>query len=171
MGFVRTIYHSSLSLFYMYTIYVYIYALTPPEDIKKMRNIGGGQLKYLTYWDMLIQCFYFTLALINDVFGTDTISKRRKSNLQKMRDFLFSTVVFAAGSFVSVSFWSLWAVDRKLIFPVEFDTWFPMWLNHGIHTLPVVGVLIEMFTTCHTFPTRNAGLLTVSAFASAYLSW
>lgn len=145
--------------------------MNPPENMRKIRNIGGGALKYLTYWDMVLQFVFFSLAFINDIYGTDTIIKRRQSSLQKLRDFLFSTIVFAAGTFVSISFWSLYAVDRKLIFPVEYDSWFPNWLNHGIHTGPIVGVLIEMFTICHTIPSRNTGFCTVIAFAAVYLSW
>ncbi|KAB7505025.1 Androgen-dependent TFPI-regulating protein [Armadillidium nasatum] len=84
--------------------------------------------------------------------------------MKKTRDFLFATLVFSVGVFVSVMFWSLWAINRELIFPKIFDRFFPSWLNHNIHTVPLLGVLMESWITFHNFPTRRQGYITI-AFA------
>nr|XP_053628535.1 androgen-induced gene 1 protein-like isoform X2 [Cherax quadricarinatus] len=73
--------------------------------------------------------------------------------------------------FVTISFWGLYNIDRNLIFPPEFDSWFPLWLNHNIHTTPLVGVLIELYFVPHIFPRRKTGLGVVAVLGLLYLIW
>ncbi|KAK4310711.1 hypothetical protein Pmani_017740 [Petrolisthes manimaculis] len=160
-----------MAVHYGYGIKVYLYDLDPPEDIKKLRTIGLGQFKYLTFWDMLLQFSYFTLAFVNDIVGSNTLMIKKQSTVQKIRDFFFSTVALAIGTFVTISFWGLYNVDRRLIFPETFDSWFPLWLNHNIHTTPGLGVLAELYLVPHSFPRRKTGLSVVAIFCLLYLSW
>lgn len=171
MGLSETLVHLAFVVHYGYGIKVYLYELIPPADILKLRSIGGGPFKYLTFWDMLLQFGFFTLALLNDVAGSNTSVYKKQSGLQRLRDFVFSTVVFACGAFVTVSFWGLYNIDRNLISPPIFDTWFPQWLNHNVHTTPFVGVLIELYLNPHNFPRRRTGLATVAFFCLVYLTW
>lgn len=171
MGGVTTLIHFILAVHYGYGINVYLYGLTPPEEVMEIRKLIGGQFKYLTFWDMLLQFIYFTLAFVNDILGSSTLASKNQSVVQKVRDFLFSTIVFALGSFVTISFWSLYHIDRQLIFPEEFDIWFPSWLNHNVHTTPLLGVLIELYLVPHTFPKRNTGLGMVAFLCLFYLLW
>ncbi|XP_045615514.1 androgen-induced gene 1 protein [Procambarus clarkii] len=171
MFMVRSLFHLLLSIHYGYGMHVYLYGLNPPQDFIKLRKIGGGPFKYLTFWDMLLQFTYFTIAFLNDIVGSNTTSAKNRVTLQKVRDFLFSTVVFSVGSFVSISFWGLYNIDRNLIFPPVFDSWFPCWLNHNVHTTPLVGVLLELYFVPHIFPKRRAGLGVVAFFSLMYLTW
>lgn len=171
MGLVGVLIHLILAIHYGYGIHVYLFGLHPPEEFLKHRVPFGGPFKYLTFWDMLVQFAYFTLAFINDIAGSNTAIYKNQTKLQRLRDFAFSTVVFACGVFVTVSFWGIYAVDRNLIFPPIFDSWFPCWLNHNIHTTPLVGVSLELYMVPHSFPKRQTGLFAVASFYLTYLVW
>ncbi|XP_068250963.1 androgen-induced gene 1 protein-like [Palaemon carinicauda] len=171
MGFLSALIHFILVVHYGYGIHVYLFGLHPPEEFLKHRVAFGGPFKYLTFWDMLLQFAYFALAFINDVFGSNTPIYEKRKPLQRLRDFVFSTVVFAGGVFVTVSFWGLYLFDRNLIFPPIFDSWFPVWLNHNVHTTPLVGVLIELYLNPHSFPRRRTGFSAVALFYLTYLVW
>lgn len=159
-----------VSIFYGYSIYAYIYEIHPPKEIKLIRTNNYGPLKYLTFWDLLLQCLFFTLCAINDM-QTPQRNNRRPSWLQSFIDFLFSTVVFSCAVFVSTSFWVIYAVDRELIFPAVFDSFFPSWLNHAVHTLPIFAVLGELCCVRRPFPTQRKGFLTVASFTLVYVAW
>lgn len=166
-GFI-TFFHVALLVVYGYGIYVYLYGLNPPEEIRNLRSIGYGPFKYLTFWDMLLQFTYFAVASANDFLQSST---GKQNGMRRLRDFMFSTIVFAIGSFVTVSFWTLYIIDRKLIFPEIFDGWFPVWLNHNVHTTPLLGVLMESYLEQHFFPKRSVGLAVVASFSLLYLVW
>ena len=171
----QTVFHVLMFVHYTFMIYYEQYQLDPPEEIRKLEAIGFGSLKYITFWDLLVQWIYFTVALLTDFLQLN-ISVRgqcpQRSQLHEWRDFIFTTIGFSTASFVCTAFWGLYALDRELIQPAEeFDSWFPTWFNQGIHTVPICGVLVEMRIICHKFPSRTTGFLTVAGFASAYLLW
>ena len=118
----------------------------------------GGTLKYLTHWNVLLQFAYFIIALTNDVFGSESKSKENSSIIQSVRDFLFSTIAFPVGSFVTIAFWGIYLVDRNLIFPPALDKWFPPITNHMMHTTPLVGQAMEILLSYHIQPKRITGL-------------
>lgn len=53
MSVLTALFHLGLAVHYGYGIKVYLLDLDPPEEIKKLRTIGLGQFKYLTFWDMV----------------------------------------------------------------------------------------------------------------------
>ncbi len=59
---------------------------------------------------------------------------------------------------VSFSFWLIYFVDRKLIYPVILDSIVPDWQNHVMHTLPLASLLLESFLTKHKYPSFLKGL-------------
>ena len=118
----------------------------------------GGTLKYLTHWNVWLQLFYFIIAFTNDMFGTESKNKETSSIIQNFRDFLFSSIAFPIGSFVTIAFWGIYMVDRNLIFPPALDKWFPPITNHMMHTAPLVAQFIELLLTFHIQPKRIIGL-------------
>ncbi|CAL4086854.1 unnamed protein product [Meganyctiphanes norvegica] len=171
MSFISSTFHFVLMVHFIYVICYELFVLELAENHKKIANIGLGQLKYITFWDLLIQCVYYIIAFSYDVYSSDVGTRKRKSALLKWRDFLFTTVSFSAATFVCVAFWGLYAVDRKLIFPVDMDSWFPGWLCHGEHSIPIIGVFIELWLVKHKLPKRLTGAVTVAMFAVTYLLW
>merc|ERR1712243_110869 len=169
------IFHLGLASYYAYGTYYFLFKMTPPPKLLTMlAEAGLAQLnpfKFLTFWDMLLQSLYFSLAFMNDIVGSSTTVKKKQSGIQRIRDFLFSSIVFTCAAIVTICFWGLYAVDRNLIFPDSLDTWFPNWVNHNIHTAPLFGVLIEMWLVPHIYPKRTKGLIAVCTFGASYLGF
>jgi len=63
------------------------------------------------------------------------------------------------------------AVDRELVFPKAFDSFFPSWLNHVMHTNIVIFTLLEMVTSFHIYPKRSEGFTGLLVFMVVYLVW
>lgn len=137
------------------------------------QNAFGGHWKFLTFWNLWVQLMYFSVGLCNELYGSNVnpSNKESASGLQRTRDFLFSTLGFPVGFFITIIFWSLYAADRSLVFPKKLDEFYPIWANHMMHTTCMVSQLIEMMTTCHAYPSRTRGLLTSMAFSVIYLGW
>jgi hypothetical protein len=36
--------------------------------------------------------------------------------------------------FVATMFWAIYSIDRELVFPVSLDKYFPVYVNHILHT-------------------------------------
>ena len=106
----------------------------------------------------MLQFAYFIIAFANDIFGTQARNKENSSRIQSVRDFLFSTIAFPVGSFVTIAFWGIYLVDRNLIFPPALDKWFPPITNHMMHTTPLVGQAMEILLSYHIQPKRITGL-------------
>ena len=153
---------------FSYMIY-YRYGLKIPGH---RYNAYGGEWKFITYWNLWLQLIYFSVGFCNELFGTKASpSKLESSRLQKTRDFLFSTLAFPVGLFVTISFWSIYMVDRSLVFPKKLDEFYPLWANHMLHTTCMISQLIEMTTSFHDYPSRTKGILTSMGFAFMYLAW
>jgi len=167
------VFHAGLAAYYSFGTYYFLCRMNPPPElIAMLAEAGLAQLnpfKFLTFWDMLIQSMYFSLAFYCDIYDRSTTAK--KSRIQQTRDYLFTTIAFTCAAVVTICFWALYAIDRNLIFPESLDSWFPSWVNHNIHTAPLFGVLLEMWLVPHTHPTRNKGLSTVCIFGASYLGF
>ena len=84
-------------------------------------------------------------------------------------DVLFSSLLLS--KFVSVLFWALYFIDRELVFPTVLDPIIPPWINHIMHTLPLVTVLSEQYLVDHKYPSALKGLSILVTFIIAYGSW
>ena len=162
----RILLNAILVAHYIYIIY-FVNGLKIPGH---RHNAFGGQWKFLTYWNLWLQLIYFIIGLCNELIGT-TANSTKPSKLQKTRDFMFGSLAFPVGMFVSIIFWTLYLIDRKLVFPPKMDEFYPVWSNHMLHTTCLVAQLIEMISTPHVYPTRTKGMLTSMGFAMVYLGW
>ncbi|KAL1506774.1 hypothetical protein ABEB36_006075 [Hypothenemus hampei] len=80
---------------------------------------------------------------------TDEVSKLINLPLiqrpvEKIRYTFFWYLVFPSSLLVVSTFWSIWYIDRELIFPKIVDDFYPSWLNHTLHTLIVIPLIIEV---------------------------
>lgn len=80
------------------------------------------------YFYQIIQAFYFTLCLINDFIGTNEVAPRKPSSLRRFKDYILAAFAFPLALNVGITFWSLMAVDRELILPKSFDSFFPRYV-------------------------------------------
>ena len=131
----------------------------------------GGSWKYLTHWNVALQLIYFCLALLNDLFGTESRTKEEASHFQKLRDFLFSTLAFPIGIFVPIIFWILFKLDRDLVFPPDLDEVFPPITNHMMHTTPLPSQILELAIVYHSYPAKKYGFPTIITFSLSYVGW
>ena len=69
-------------------------------------------------------------------------------------------------------FWLIYYLDRELVYPTILDTIVSTWQNHVMHTLPVIGVVIEYIINIHTYPKYfwNGAKYTV-LFTVIYIVW
>jgi len=126
---------------------------------------------FLTYWCLIIQAVYYIISLINDFVGTNEILPKQVPFIRKVKDYLLASLAFPVALNVGVTFWTLYAIDRELVFPRILDPVFPSWLNHIMHTNIVVFIVLEVFTSYRKYPSRTLGLAGLSAFMLSYLAW
>ncbi|CAM4626033.1 unnamed protein product [Lepidochelys olivacea] len=104
-----------------------------PHSLRReSENTYGGRWKYLTFINQILQTLLFGICVILDFACVFIPAKKNhvSSRLLPPRDFLFSVLVFPVGLFVAVTFWTLYAYDRELVYPKELDETTPSWLNH-----------------------------------------
>ncbi|XP_053561308.1 androgen-induced gene 1 protein [Bombina bombina] len=132
----------------------------------------GGRWKYLTFINQVLQTIFFGICLLADLAQLLQSSKKGASSfLLQLRDSAFSVLAFPIGMFVVISFWSIYAFDRELVYPKALDSIIPQWLNHSMHTFVLPLLLVELFVCSHQYPSKKKGLFTLSIFCFAYLSW
>lgn len=131
----------------------------------------GGKLKYLTFINAMLQTVYFTIALCNDLFGNNEQTPSEKPLIRRIKDTIFSSLAFPLAMFVGITFWGIYAIDRELILPRSLDPYFPLWLNHVMHSNIVVFSLIELISSFRMYPSRKKGLSILVAFMLCYVVW
>ncbi|XP_046969681.1 androgen-induced gene 1 protein-like [Vanessa cardui] len=131
----------------------------------------GGKFKYLTYLNAMLQTLYFTVALLNDIVGSNESTPSNKPLIRRFKDLLFSALAFPLSMFVGITFWGIYAVDRELILPKMMDEFFPTWLNHVMHSNIVIFTIIELATSFRMYPRRKVGLSVLTTFMLCYVVW
>lgn len=119
----------------------------------------------------LLQTLYFTVCLINDVVGTNEPTPSQKPLIRRIKDVLFTSLAFPLSMFVGLTFWGIYAVDRELILPKMMDEFFPVWLNHVMHTNIVAFICLDLLISFRMYPTRKFGLTILSMFMLCYMVW
>lgn len=118
---------------------------------------------------------FFGLCLLLDAVHSAVSVKQSRGGtpliLTKARDFYFTALAFPVGTFVFVSFWTLYTYDRELVYPKMLDEIIPVWLNHAMHTFIMPLLLLQMFLQHHRYPSRTKGIFSLALFAALYLSW
>lgn len=139
-------FHFSAILHFSYALYYDYYHVNVIRDIHKFNQKMdfGGKFKYLTYINLvrrtflifqwiliisshfqIIQIIYFVIALLNDLFGTCLLTPRNAPIIRKLRDYVFATFAFPIVFNVGVTFWTLYSINRELVFPKLLDVFFP----------------------------------------------
>ncbi|EDW76138.1 uncharacterized protein Dwil_GK14825, isoform A [Drosophila willistoni] len=174
-GALRTLLHLIAAVQFSYGIfYDYSYVEFPVninDNAKPMHHPFGGKFKYLTFLDAIIQALYYIVSLANDFVGTNELTPKRPPAIRRFKDWLLATLAFPVALNVGVTFWTLYAIDRELVFPKILDPVFPSWLNHVLHTNIVVFIVLELFTSYRAYPKRSTGLTGLAIFMGSYLIW
>lgn len=157
-------------LFSFGVFYDYTYVIVPTTVVPIM-SAYGGKFKFLTFWDAILQALYFILCLVIDVVGWERQKGGSSIWICALRDYIFTVFAFPVALFVSATFWGLYAVDRELVLPKVLDPYFPVWLNHIMHTFITVFAIFEMLTSYRAYTTKTKGLIGLLLFQLTYLSW
>ncbi|KAK9885392.1 hypothetical protein WA026_010888 [Henosepilachna vigintioctopunctata] len=147
---------------------LYVHLPSPPD---KIRNAFTGRLSFLTFWNMLLQGVFFTICFLNDVIGSNEPNPKKTPFIRRIKDLLFTSLAFPLSMFVGLTFWALFTIDRELVFPKVLDKYFPVWLNHIMHTNIMIFVILEMIISYRTYPSRKTGVSILSIFMLTYLIW
>lgn len=173
-NYLRFLVHLLAAAQFSYGIYYYLLKLHWPKGLQEeeeLKTRWGGKFKYLTFLDVVLQAIYHTVALLNDLFGDNTVTVAPKSLLRQLRDYFFATFAFPIAHNVAISFWVIYLWDRELIFPAALDAIFPSWLNHVVHTNVALLAIMDLFTCFRRYPSRLAGVTGNASFMILYIIW
>ncbi|XP_020800763.1 androgen-induced gene 1 protein isoform X2 [Drosophila serrata] len=162
---VQLLLHLTAVLQFNYGVYIF-HTLDMPNTVP-----FAGKFKFLTFLCAIIQALYYTVSLVNDFVGTNELTPKKPPAVRRFKDWLMATLAFPVAINVGVTFWTLYAIDRELVFPKVLDPVFPSWLNHVLHTNIVVFIVLEIFTSYRSYPKRSQGLAGLATFMGAYLVW
>lgn len=156
-------FHLTFCAAYVYGVYFSQVHLDIPLRAPKFRILG--RFKYLTHWNLVLQAVMFTLFCIVDLVPVGS-----QRWLVRVRDHLFLSISLPLCMFVSTVFWTLFFINRDLIFPEVLEKFYPAWLNHLSHTAIVFTAVIEALVNYHRQPSRKFGLATMLVFGGVYLA-
>ena len=80
-------------------------------------------------------------------------------------------LAFPIGQFVGIIFWTLFYINRELVFPLALDKIFPNYVNHMLHTTVIPVQLSELILLHHLYPRKKLGMATIFVFIASYLAW
>ncbi len=159
---VMVVFYSLLIYQGMTLIHDNLHILDPEGKIPSF----GGRFKFLTHITHWVQLLFFSVQFLADV-----IPACYRKRFQKASDVLFTCIAFPLAALVAVTFWSIYAIDRNLIFPEVFDKFVPVYINHLWHTTVLVWVLFEIYLYHHHFPSVATAAACVFVYGSAYICW
>ncbi|XP_050309181.1 androgen-dependent TFPI-regulating protein-like [Anthonomus grandis grandis] len=169
----QTIGHLVIAAHFWYGCYYDWFYVNIPKEIHDSgdSSFNTKKLKFLTYWDAILQSIFFTICFLNDIIGSNESTPKKAPLIRKVKDIVFSSLAFPLSMFVGLSFWGLYLIDRELIFPTILDKYFPSWLNHLMHTNIMIFSLLEMLVSYRKYPSRKIGLTITVSFMLVYLGW
>ncbi|XP_036389293.1 androgen dependent TFPI regulating protein 1 isoform X1 [Megalops cyprinoides] len=138
-------------------------------------RLYGGRWKYLTFINLVMQTAFFGFCFVTDMVQMLLPAKSAHGGIPslfiRIRDAIFTVLAFPIGTFVFMSFWSIYAYDRELVYPKFLDDIIPIWLNHALHTVILPLLLVQLYLQPHRHPSRTKGILGLALFAALYLAW
>ncbi|XP_050685492.1 androgen-dependent TFPI-regulating protein-like [Leptidea sinapis] len=166
----------ALPILHLAAAVLFCYSIWYDQNYVKLvvvKNLDGypcnNRVLFLTIWCLVIQTVYFIVACINDIFGTNERTPLKPPTIRKIKDALFS-LAFPLAIYVTVAFWSIYLWDKELIFPEHVRKAFPVWLNHAMHTMVSVFMIVEMLTSYKTYPSRLLGYTLMSCVVLPYIA-
>ena len=148
------------SIFAIYTYHVYVAPFR--------KDTYGGHWKFLTYINLNIQLVCFSLCILCDIL--QYLKYHNYARARQFKDFFYASLGVPSCLSVFVSFWTLFFIDRELVYPKALDEYLPIWANHIWHTAIII-TLIEVICDHHEYPRKSLGLSVCSIFGIGYIVW
>ncbi|XP_053621664.1 androgen-dependent TFPI-regulating protein-like isoform X2 [Plodia interpunctella] len=169
--FLKTVFHC-LGAFLCYAVMavgsVISFTLTEEQRrIQDIDNIRKYVVCYLTNWNYSFQTLFLSLALAHDVLEWINKHESRLGNrIRYWRDVIFTALVVPFTCFVTGMFWSVYSIDRELVFPKVYDAIIPWWFNHCVHTNIAVVIAAETLLQPRRQPVNKKLEVTLSTVVS-----
>ncbi|XP_041976511.1 androgen-induced gene 1 protein-like [Aricia agestis] len=164
----RPLFHLSVAALNSYVLWYDQKYVELPFPTKEMGELPlKARSVFLTMWCLLLQTVYYYVSFLCDFLAD---SSRKRHMLHKIRDAMFA-VAFPLAIFVAATFWSIYLVDRELIFPETLDNIFPPFFNQVMHTTVAIFIVIDLFITYREYPTRSVGFGLFMSIFLVYLVW
>ncbi|XP_063918243.1 androgen-dependent TFPI-regulating protein-like isoform X3 [Zophobas morio] len=144
-------FYTPVLLLYYYVLknYDHIYENTSTSEafntLKRFRKC------YFTGWNLTAQICFISVALADEISTLYKTPFTLRKTLGLMRRYIFTAIVFPCTLLVSILFWSLYTLDRELVFPKILPLIVEMNLNKGNG--------IEVVDFSYTLPVLTAFLL------------
>ncbi|XP_063835754.1 androgen-dependent TFPI-regulating protein-like isoform X4 [Ostrinia nubilalis] len=122
---------------------------------------------YFTNWNYSFQTVFLFLSLTYDICEWLSLHEvPRAKKIAYWRDIVFTSLVLPYTLFVSLMFWSVYWIDRELVFPKVYDSIVPWWFNHCVHTNISIVVLIETLLQARRKPVNLKLELILTTFVN-----
>ncbi|XP_049947689.1 androgen-dependent TFPI-regulating protein-like [Schistocerca serialis cubense] len=162
-----TVLHHALVIYYLADAVICVRKINNPW-IQRLERFQG---RFLTMWNFAMQAFYYTVCILQDTLELKSNNHLQHMNhyIRKLNSYIFQAFVFPLSPAISLVFWSIYLIDRELVFPKILDQCFSVWLNHGLHTVSSVSVFTEMFITSNWYTiSRRKAVWGITASQVAY---
>ncbi|XP_030747755.1 androgen-dependent TFPI-regulating protein-like [Sitophilus oryzae] len=167
----------ALSIHFIYSL-IYSsqlkYTLDPVNIPKEFKILSKNGPFFLTVWNFILQIIFLFVVIIDELCNVvkDVVSVPKiQHKIQRIRQYMFLSLIFPCSLIVMTIFWGLYAVDRELIFPKIIDTFYPKWLNHTMHTIIAVPLVLELVfqrSKRNYRVSRSFALATLTIFLALY---
>lgn len=92
----------------------------------------------------MTQIIFLFIVIIDEIGFICKWSTNLQKKINAIRCFMYHAFILPFGIFVWAFFWTIFIYDRELIFPKELDLFFPLWLNHVVHSVIILPIIIEI---------------------------
>lgn len=135
---------------------------------KRLLRLESLRGRFLTNWNFGMQTAMFFGYLVHDIIRLFGNTVHERSSFKKKLDFFFCSISAPLSIFVSVVFWGLYLFNRELVFPTIIDKIMPSWVNHALHTIIVLNVLLHMYVDRQPSPTLRHSMYAFTAIKLCY---
>uniref|UniRef100_A0A914XBL0 Uncharacterized protein n=1 Tax=Plectus sambesii TaxID=2011161 RepID=A0A914XBL0_9BILA len=161
MATVRSVFHGLCAAFFGYTLFY---------DVRRggtapIPGVFLSRLVWLTTVDLYLQILYHSVATIASL-------QNRTSLLNRVVDFLFTSLAMPIALTVVSLFWGLTLINPDLLMDEEAKIVLSVqWYNHALHTIPGVAMLMDVYITKHKRPNHYAAFATIVVVSTCYLAF
>ncbi|XP_069705643.1 androgen-dependent TFPI-regulating protein-like [Periplaneta americana] len=161
--------HGAGLLHHSYVIYyaANVFVNAPDIDDQLIRDVKRFHSCYFSEWNFTIQTIYLIICLMENTAG-HKLKAYTRTALKRLKDFIFTTMIFPFSMFVSSLFWGLYMVDRELVLPQSFEQVAPQWINYSVHTVTFLLMLVDLLLERKNLHRQFPSLTTLYLFCVAY---
>ncbi|XP_014285540.1 androgen-dependent TFPI-regulating protein [Halyomorpha halys] len=152
-----------------------IFILTSNVDFlsdKFLMKGYGNMMYFFSLWAVGIDviCFgiYSALDVIRIYGKQSQKAMKMMSTLKNVACYILFSLVFPLSVVIMILFWGFYFWNRELIYPSVLDEVFPSFLNHMMHTFPVLVAMLYMFMDIKIEPPKWKTFIVLTVYMIVY---